>query len=363
MESISYRWNRVVPVCISRSAATLAVALVVIGVMMAQSGSAFASDDVVSSCFGPAKCCPERVELSRDDLHVVQVGAVLVGISDIADKTSNWSADFYLYEQWTPAPGFVPQTELVNELERKSVQFDTTELRDDRCTRTRRVRSVLRSAMDLHTFPFDHQGLTLQLSDAEFTSSQVRYSDQAIAGLDDSVSQHLIAWKIESPLRYAHASRTFRWDPGAPEYDYATFSVTVSRQVSYHVSKYFLPLLLIVVVSFSVFWIDPEDLASAVQVGVTCLLAVVALQFAEASDLPSVSYLTIADRVYSASYVAIALAVLQSIYANRLVRAGQKKKALQADKWSRVAFPVGLISWLVVAIFRAYAGLGRGQPL
>jgi hypothetical protein len=195
----------------------------------------------------------------------------------------------------------------------------------------------------------------LELSDAEFPSRQVRYDERAIAGVDEAALHQLAAWMVGPALQYARTSRAFRWDPGAPDYDYATFSVTVRRHVSYHIGRYFLPLLLIVIVSFGVFWIDPEDLASEMQVAVTCLLAAVALQLAEGSELPEVSYLTIADRSFATSYVAIALAVLQAVYTNHLARTGKRDVAVAFDRRCRIAFPVGLILALIVAVARAYS--------
>lgn len=332
----------------------LAVA-VAIAIVVLTPARALADDQSSATCQGPVECCPEKIDLSESSAtRAVRVGVVLVGIYDVNEKSSSWTADFYLYEQWSPAAAFVPQTEIVNEIERKAVQFDTTQLKAGGCTRTRRIHSILRTEFNLRTFPFDRQALTLQLSDAEFPSAQVRYADDAITGLDDAVLGQLTAWKIVSPLSYSRTTRAFRWEPGAPDYDYATFSVAVRRHVAYHLSKYFLPLVLIVIVSFAVFWIDPEDLQSAVQIDVTCLLAVVALQFAEASDLPDVSYLTIADRTYAASYVAIALATLQTVWTNSLVHAGKRERALVVDRWSRVAFPVGLLIALAGLVLRAY---------
>ena len=119
-------------------------------------------------------------------------------------------------------------------------------------------------------------------------------------------------------------------------------------------SACFLPLLLIVIVSFSVCWIDPEDLASEVQIGVTCVLAAIALQFTADSSLPDVNYLTISDRTFSISYVAIGLAVLQSVHTNRLTRSGRKDKALRVDRNSRILFPAVFAVMLVFAWMRAY---------
>jgi hypothetical protein len=313
-----------------------------------------AADHGLFTCDGPEECCPAKIAFADDTQHVVRVGVVLVGIYEVSEKISSWMADFYLYESWQPAPGFVPQTEVVNEIERKSVQFDNTELRDGQCTRSRRVHSLLRTGFNLRTFPFDEQSLVLQLSDAEFASRQVRYDEHAMAGLEEAATRQLAAWKVMPGLRFERTTRAFPWDPGAPDYDYATFSVTVRRHVSFHVGKYFLPLLLIVIVSFAVFWINPEDLASGVGVAVTCLLAAVALQLSEGSELPDVNYLTIADRAFATSYVAIALAVIQVVYTNHLARAGKMGRAIRVDRWCRVAFPVGLVLALTAAVVRAY---------
>jgi hypothetical protein len=106
-----------------------------------------------------------------------------------------------------------------------------------RCTRTR---LCVAERDGFAHFPVRSSSSHVATVGCGVTSRQVHYSEQTIAGLDDEVSQGMIAWKIESPLRYARTSRAFRWDPGAPEYDYATFSVTVGRRVSYHLSKFFL---------------------------------------------------------------------------------------------------------------------------
>jgi hypothetical protein len=286
-------------------------------------------------------------------VHAVQVGVVIVGIYDVSEKSSSWSADYYLNESWLPAPGFVPHTAVDNEIERKSTPVDETELREGRCFRSRRLHSILRTSFNLRTFPFDQQSLVLVVTDEDFTAKQLHYEGPVRAGLDDGVLHQLAAWKVMPGLHFERMARAFPWDPGSPDYEYATFSVTVRRHVSFHLGKYFLPLLLIVIVSFAVFWIDPEDLASSVQVSVTCLLAAVALQLSEASELPDVSYLTIADRAFATSYVAIALAVLQVIYTNALVRRGSKEIAVRVDRWCRVAFPACLALALVVAVWRA----------
>jgi hypothetical protein len=124
-----------------------------------------------STCDGPDVCCPKAiVDHLSAPVHVA-IGVVFVGFSEIAERSGTWDADDYLYESWPPTPGFTPQTEIVNEVARGRAQFDSTEIRDGRCLRSRRLRSKLRSDYNLRTFHFDAQSLKLTLSDDLFTST------------------------------------------------------------------------------------------------------------------------------------------------------------------------------------------------
>jgi hypothetical protein len=307
------------------------------------------------TCEGPASCCPTKIVDNLVGHAEVAVGITLVGLYNVNEKAGTWDADFYLREVWTPAPEFTPQTEIVNEVSRQAQQFDMTELRGGRCVRSRRIHSTLQSPYNLRTFPFDHQSLTLQLSDSQFPIEQAAYAPRPAAmEIDEAARDQLSSWKLEGDLTYAHASRAFKGDEGAPSYDYATFSLPVRRHITFHLTKFFLPLLVIVVVAFSTFWIDADDLNSRVGLGVTCLLAAIAFQFAEAGSLPEVAYLTLADRAYSCCYVALSLAILESVYVNAQARKGQKPRATTLDRRARLVFPSVLVVALVLGVLRAF---------
>jgi len=196
----------------------------------------------------------------------------------------------------------------------------------------------------------------LHLSDNEFDSKSVVYDDKPyILGLDDSVRSMVAGWQISGEPGFARTRSAFKWEPGAPEYDYGHFTLSIKRHVTFHLTRYFLPLILIVVVALLAFWIDPEDLASQMQIGVTCLLAAIALQFAEGGTLPEVSYLTLADRCYAVCYVTIAAAVIESIAVNALVRKGRKDNALKLDRLCRKLFPAAVLLALGISTWRAFS--------
>lgn len=311
------------------------------------------------SCEGPEQCCPAKITETVAGHVEVTVGVVLLGLYNVNEKAGTWDADFYLNEVWSPIPGFTPQTEIVNEIARQAEQFDTTELHAGQCIRFRRIRSTLHSHYNLRTFPFDYQWLSLQFSDAEFSAAELTYTTEpASAEVDEAAREHLSSWKLDGAMAYQHAQRIYKGEVGAPKYDYATFTVPVRRHVSFHLTKFFLPLSVIVVVAFSVFWMPPDDLNSRASVGVTCLLAAIALQFAEAGNLPEVAYLTLADRVFAASYFALAAAMIASIYSNVLVRRDQKSRATAFDRRMRAVFPAVFFVALILGVVRAYTQSG-----
>lgn len=311
---------------------------------------------VEEKCSGPDECCPDKQVDELDHLVTVKVGIVMLGIANVSEKSGTWDGDFYLYESWPAVAGFTPRTEIVNEVARASTTFDDTELRSGTCVRSRRIHATLRSELNLRLFPFDTQKLTLKVSDNQFDSKQLVYGDAAqILGIDDAVRDMVSGWRITRDPDYKRAIVPFKWEEGAPAYDNATFSFSVARHVTFHLTRYFLPLLLILAVAFGAFWIDPEDLGSQMQIGVTCLLAAIALQFAEGGTLPEVSYLTLADRVYAVCYVGIAAAVLESIFVNSLARRGEKDKARRLDRVCRVLFPGLVVIALGVSVARVLA--------
>ena len=307
------------------------------------------------SCSGPAAaCCPGRIE-HGPERHVMSVGVIIMGLSSVNERAGTWDADFYLYEEWPPAANFAPQTEVVNEVERHGTQFEAITLRDGLCIRSHRIHSTLRAPYNLRAFPFDRQQLAIELSDDEFVANELVYQGRPSAiGFDDSVRATLSGWKLERELEFGREIRDFRSERGGPAYDYAAFRFEIRRHITFHLIKFFLPLLLIVALAFSVFWIDSDDLGAALTIGVTCLLAVIAFQFAEASALPEVAYLTLADRVYVVCYVAIAMAVFETIFTNSVSRRGDKPRALRIDRRCRKIFPAIVVVALIASIVRAF---------
>src|SRR5205085_10621636 len=119
--------------------------------------------------------------------------------------------------------------------------------------------------------------------------------DWVHAGLKDAdeitSSVTLPDWTIEKwetrPLAYALT-------PGLQYSGYA-FEFTASRNVQHYILKVILPLVLIVIMSWAVFWIDPINASSQVSIAMTSMLTLIAYRFAIDSQLPLLPYMTRMD--------------------------------------------------------------------
>ena len=84
------------------------------------------------------------------------------------------------------------------------------------------------------------------------------------------------------------------------DYDYQGFILTLKaeRISSYYIFKVMLPILFILVISWSVFWVRGSELESKVNVTIVCLLALIAYNFIIDGDLPKLDYLTFLDFLF-----------------------------------------------------------------
>ncbi len=77
----------------------------------------------------------------------------------------------------------------------------------------------------------------------------------------------------------------------------------IERQSSYYVYKIILPIILILMVCWSVIWITPKELESRLTVTIVCLLSLIAYNFVIDKELPKLEYLTVMDWIIFTSYI------------------------------------------------------------
>jgi hypothetical protein len=116
--------------------------------------------------------------------------------------------------------------------------------------------------------------------------------------------------------------------------------------------KILLPLLLMVVLSWAVFWIETFDLQNQIQVAVLTLLTVIAFALAISSSLPKVPYLTFIDVYFLTCYIFVFIAILELMTVHVTHRVHGKDLGLRIRKVSRWVVPPAFC--ITIALFAWY---------
>jgi neurotransmitter-gated ion-channel len=201
----------------------------------------------------------------------------------------------YALEQiWHPRVSIVNETNSVSRRLPESVEVES----DGTVTYRQRYVGAFTQPLRLQSFPFDRQTFRVQLVAVRYQSNEVAFvPDQRWVrdGLKDaggiSPSITLPDWTVEKwelkPLMYALA-------PGHQYSSYA-FEFTASRNVQHYILKVILPLVLIVMMSWSVFWTEPTNSNTQFSIAVTSMLTLIAYRYAVDTQLPRLPYMTRLD--------------------------------------------------------------------
>jgi hypothetical protein len=149
--------------------------------------------------------------------------------------------------------------------------------------------------------------------------------------------------ELEATLSNATYTSAFgdpRETPGKESYAHVAFSVHKTRPVAIITTKVFVPLMIVMLIAFSAFFMHPTDLDSRVTLTITALLSAVALQFSYMQELPPTGYLTLLDKVYALAYALILAANGMVIVSNRLAVAERPEAAKRADTLTAIILPL-----------------------
>ena len=118
------------------------------------------------------------------------------------------------------------------------------------------------------------------------------------------------------------------------------FSLAVERDKNFFKYKVIFPLILIVMMSWLVFWIDPSLAASQISISVTAMLTMIAYRFALSGMIPRLGFLTSLDYFVLASTLVVFLAMIEVVYTAYLTTHNELDKARKVDFHARWIAPV-----------------------
>ena len=125
------------------------------------------------------------------------------------------------------------------------------------------------------------------------------------------------------------------------EFSRFSFRFVTRRHLNYYFFRIFLPLLLILTVSWVTFFL--RDYRKRIDVSSGLLFVLVAFNFTISSDLPRLGYMTLMDAILISAFIVTILIVIVNVYLRRLEAAAKEERAKHIDKYILWLFPVGYV--------------------
>jgi hypothetical protein len=167
----------------------------------------------------------------------------------------------------------------------------------------------LSSNMGLRAFPFDSQELNVYIHPfAGDVGRVVLTVDPDSTGVSSAPYTPLPLWNTGPMISRIITGYSER---GYKVRTHAVFTMHVKRQSEYYIYKIFVPLVLMVAISWGALWIPPADLNSQLVTSVTTVLTLVAFSVAISNVLPPVPYLTFCDMFFLVCFVFVLLSVAE----------------------------------------------------
>jgi hypothetical protein len=168
---------------------------------------------------------------------------------------------------------------------------------------------TLEAHYDLRHFPFDSQLLEVEIESLAWSEQYLIFhrEEDTIGFRSDFELAEWHASSIETEVAEVREIRD--------RHPYSEFVmlIHVERLAGFYIWRLLLPMIVIVALSWSVFWMKDDDLSNRLLVSFTGILTVVAYQFSVSDSLPHISYMTFMDAVITFSFFMMALTIVENI--------------------------------------------------
>lgn len=219
---------------------------------------------------------------------------------------------------------------------------------DGTCTLVTPINATAKSELMLRHYPFDRQTLELVFGIPGYTESELVVQPLEVAALDPAKIR-VPQWILKNTQ-----SRTDTVLPTSPGSDGRTsaffFEMDVKRQGAFVMRLVVGPLLLVVILSWSVFWMDHASVGDRMSVSFVGLLTAVAYQIVLGDILPHISYLTPVNVFVNISFAIMCASIVVNLIVGEYNRSNRSADADILDKRCRKIFPVVYASLLVITM-------------
>jgi len=240
-----------------------------------------------------------------------------------------------------------PQLEIINSGAMSSRSDNTLAIgADGQVSKQTRIKGDFTTPLDISEFPLDEQLLRLE-------AMSIRYAtDELVLNVDERWTAQREKMTIPDWIVGTISASVGEYYAPQPDRRYSLYAleIPVKRQHEYFIYKLILPLSMIIIMSWSLFWIHPGQVAPRMGVAVTSMLTLIAFQFAMGDLLPRVSYFTVMDQFILGSSALVFFALVEAVLTSYLAMEEKKALGRRINRIARIAFPLAFVA-LVTGVF------------
>jgi hypothetical protein len=293
----------------------------------------------------------------------VKVGIFIFDIPKISDADQTFDTEFRIITRWFD-PRLAHHEKGIRQMNLEEIWNplisvmnvrDFKRMNDDdevyvdhegHCINVSRYIAKLTVPLNLRNFPNDKHGLYIKAR-SYYGPEEVKLTiDKDLTGWSKVLS--IPDWDISNGQAKINTHESETQDRELAQME---FSFKIKRFFGFYFWRIIIPLTLIVLMSWGVFWIDPRRLEAMVGLSATSILTLFAFQFAIGALLPRISYLTRIDKFTMLSSLLIFLALIEALVTAYLGRKDRIGQALVLDRISRVMFPLTFGAIVYYAFF------------
>jgi len=202
------------------------------------------------------------------------------------------------------------------------------------------VHSAAEMPMELRRFPFDKQSFEAVFMVLGFDSARVTMIPyEARSGWDrqdiSAAEWELLDVRVERREHRPFISTT------TAAHSQIVISIDAARRPQHMLRDVVLPLTLLVILTFSVFWMDRESLGDRMDISFIGVLTVVAYQIIVSDTMPAIPYYTMMSGFLLSTYLVLAVGVLINLVVSKMDQSGRVDLGTRIDEVCRWAVPLG----------------------
>ena len=287
----------------------------------------------------------------------VDIQLYMSDLTGIEDAEQSFAADLFVRARWTDprlahrgsqpcsvaeTAIWTPALQLLNRRKLERVRVPELSVAPDgRVTRRVRVYGDFSFRADLSDFPFDDQELRFILV-AEYGVEDVKLVARAEKlGMGETLS--VTNWNVQLDGSYPSEHYVTSEDRSRSRLDVI---FKAQRLTGFYTWQLLVPLFLVVMMTWTVFWMPLEFVAPRVGLVATSMLTLIAYRFSMASILPPIAYLTRLDQFMVASSLLVFAALASAVAVTWLEGRGDANRAMALNTASRALAPL-----LFLAVF------------